>query len=493
MIFFSSSTASHSPVPPEAYTRIPCPGFDTSGNEKDALVLYGWVVKGQLQVSNLRSAWWKLLQAWPILAARLRIGAKAKADEPLNWFYLVPQPDGLRKLKEEEEAKEDSDKSRIFSYVDRRPQAISSVYSFTRGSELPQDRPSVARIDDNLDLWAPNSARSVKELTSAPSRACVTVHVTSFEDATMVAFSTPHVLCDGVGGKEIAEAWSAIVRGEPAPGPLTHLGTDPYSSLSTPSAEPPSPPGWRVFGTLDLIRFGIRFATDVFFWRPPSVIENREVYLPKTYLEAIKKKAMDDLGDDGRWVSTSDAVLAWIIKRAHAGKLNDSRILSVLYPSNLRWLPPAEGMEALPLPYLQNGAFTVVLPELAASEFVSGLSLGELAHLIRTTLETQTTPAEIRKSLTWRLWSRGKVAVFFAPTSHWFLVTNWRRMKLYDLDFGGEVMKVWGHGIHPVPMRNSFGQVADDPSGGLWLGGYLSQKEWEEGFGEFMEGSEGKD
>ena len=127
-----------------------------------------------------------------------------------------------------------------------------------------------------------------------------------------------------------------------------------------------------------------------------------------------------------------------------------------------------------------------MLPELPARDLVSKLTLGEVAHLIRTTTQAQTTPEEIRKSLIWRLWSRGKLAVFFPPSAHWFAVTNWRRMKLYEIDFGAKVQKVWGHGIHPVPMRNSFGQVADDPSGGLWLGGYLSRKEWDKGFGEFV-------
>lgn len=198
--------------------------------------------------------------------------------------------------------------------MDRRPTLVSSAYTFTRGAELRQDLPSVAKIDDNLDLWAPNSIRTVKDLQAHPTQTNVTAHVNLFEDATMVAFCTPHVLCDGVGGQEIAAAWSAIYRGKDPPAPLSHFGTDPYDSLSRPSKEPPAPPGWRVFGVLDLIRFGFNFALDVLIYRPPSVMENREVFLPKSYLESIKKQAMDEYGDDGRWVSTSDAVLAWIIK-----------------------------------------------------------------------------------------------------------------------------------------------------------------------------------
>ena len=101
-----------SPAPvPNGYAKVVCPGFDTSGSEKDALVFYGWVIEGQLDIARLRSAWWKLLEAWPVLAGRLRVDPKAK-QKP-GWYYLVPSKDQLQKLKEEEDKKQEDDKVRL--------------------------------------------------------------------------------------------------------------------------------------------------------------------------------------------------------------------------------------------------------------------------------------------------------------------------------------------------------------------------------------------
>ncbi|TEA20446.1 Transcriptional regulator sdnM [Colletotrichum sidae] len=457
-----------------SYQRIPCGVFDTSGNEKDAIVLYGWIVEGQLDTGRLEAAWWALAKRWPILLARLRQG----------WFFDIPGQDKVAALRAEEDGKAQDDKTRLFLIRDLRHTSVHDELKFHTGADLPQDRITVERADNNLSVWADNSATSVAQLMRE-DRAQISVQVTVFSDATTVCLSTAHVLCDGVGAKEMAEAWSKCINGrEDEVKPLDHAGTDAFRVLEVPASEPPRPSGWRVLGWLGIVHFALYFVLDL-FKRPPSKMENRYVFVPKQVVQQLKEQALACLGD-GAWVSSSDVLAAWIVRSFHADKRDDPSPLSIIYPSNLRWLDLDNVMAPLPIPYLRNAAYTVSLPEMPASQFASRLSLGQVALLFRRTLEAQTQAEVIKRSLVWRTWSKGKTTVFFRPSSHWLVITNWRKLGMYDVDFGtgtGKVLRTWEYAFHPVPLRNSAGLIADDPTGGVWLGGYLSRKEWETNFG----------
>lgn len=51
---------------------IPTGVFDTSGNEKDSIVVTGWVLDQVLDAGKVEAAYQKLVEKWPILSARLR-------------------------------------------------------------------------------------------------------------------------------------------------------------------------------------------------------------------------------------------------------------------------------------------------------------------------------------------------------------------------------------------------------------------------------------
>jgi hypothetical protein len=169
--------------------------------------------------------------------------------------------------------------------------------------------------------------------------------------------------------------------------------------------------------------------------------------------------------------------------------------LNVLYAANLRRYLA----DAVPKPYLHNGACTVVTPTLPLSA-ISTISLGALAHHVRQTVRSQTEPDAVRKWLSWRLSNAGRMTLFFEPTGAWNVVTNWRDMKLMEIDFSGALPEgaekkvkcvyVWGNSFQPFPVRNCMGLVADDPSGGIWMGGFFTKGVWErkDGFGRFVKG-----
>lgn len=196
--------------------------------------------------------------------------------------------------------------------------------------------------------------------------------------------------------------------------------------------------------------------------------------------------------------------------------------LNVFYTAGLR------NVLSLPDPFLHNAVCMVITPTLPVSA-VSEMSLGALALHIRRTLESQTTPAAVDTWLRWRLQNAERQKVFFDPwRGQWDVVTNWREMRLMDVDFSDALpelstagdedpdcvrsssnavrrdsgaaedrklrrpvrcLYVWGNGIQPIPLRNWIGIWADDPSGGIWISGFFSRRVWEDkrGFGKFID------
>jgi hypothetical protein len=47
---------------------------------------------------------------------------------------------------------------------------------------------------------------------------------------------------------------------------------------------------------------------------------------------------------------------------------------------------------------------------------------------------------------------------------------------------------VYGNSHQPFPIRNCLGLVADDPRGGIWMGGFFKKSVWErkDGFGQYI-------
>jgi hypothetical protein len=62
------------------HTIIPISTFDTSGNEKDSIVVTGWILDGLVDPKKVESAYTRLVKSWPILSARLRTHDKVPSN-----------------------------------------------------------------------------------------------------------------------------------------------------------------------------------------------------------------------------------------------------------------------------------------------------------------------------------------------------------------------------------------------------------------------------
>ncbi|KAK0559081.1 hypothetical protein OC844_004658 [Tilletia horrida] len=504
-----------------AWTRVKPSVFDVSGTERDVIVLYGYILDGRLDLDALRQAWQKLCQTWPVLVARLRKGADSKAAS--EWHYLLPPDAQVQEVvaADMSDSRPASHRSLLLEEVESK---IRDLHPFVEGRELPQDRLTIhptGRVIDTkpktrsklTQMFASNAPLTIGHLFT-DDRPMVTAKVTRFTDATAIGISLPHVLCDGPGACEVMKAWAALANGDDAKvGPLPQFGEDSFTPLApggklaedeaTALAQSgkktlTAPFGWYAYSLTETISFGMRFAWDLFWQRPESTIEFRDMFLPKKYLEEQKAAAMAEIkskpgAGEQDYVSTSDICVALTLKRMCTPDVrgpNDKRIVSFLYPANLRWLPGAADSVPLPDPYLHNGAYTISLPELPIGKIVHGMSVAELALEIRHAIQRDTQPEAIRRGLIWRLANAHKLLLFFRPSNFWLVGTNWRAMNLFGLSFEkaldqsapesgtGRCRKLWAQTISEVPIRNSFGLVGDDPAGGTWVGMALSTSQW---------------
>ncbi|KAI0746367.1 hypothetical protein C8Q80DRAFT_1337354 [Daedaleopsis nitida] len=459
---------------------IPAGVLDSS-HATDSIIAVGWVLDQRIDSQRVHESWNVLISAWPILVSRLR-----KNSQTRNWEYHIPVV---------------ASAEGSFATLDVRD-SIHNHYNFAKPANSIRSTPK----ENPHHLFFPTAPTTVDELLTRDVP-LTHLHVTNFNDASLVGLYTPHILCDGHGVATIARALSSILGGDPPPPPLHY--DDPFLPfLPTPNDSTASaPPCWR---TLNFVERMVLYARSLWDFLFCDHIENRDVFFPREEVARIKELAMDDIRHEHEhsgkdlWVSSSDALLAFCLKCKHLSTTSRAP-LNVFYTANLRKLL------SIPTPFLHNSVCMVVTPTLPVCA-ISNMSLGALALHIRRTLESQTTPSAIETWVRWRLKNANKTKVFFDPWfGQWDIVTNWREMKLMNVDFSGAVHRsalsetgpkddggvkdgrvkclyMWGNGIQPVSLRNWIGLWADDPSGGVWMSGFLPRRVWEDrrGFGAFI-------
>ncbi|KPM44900.1 hypothetical protein AK830_g1651 [Neonectria ditissima] len=196
----------------------------------------------------------------------------------------------------------------------------------------------------------------------------LSLHITSFNDATLVALSWPHTLMDVMGQQALLHAWSLVVAGREAE-VLPMLGAREDAVCAAADAcdvkEEFKMGKLRLRGWT-MLAFGLRFAWDL-LWN--QVVETRTVYLPKSAVASLRRQAEDDLdvADDGSkpFVSDGDVLTAWAT-RAIASSQPQPRPVALLHVVNARFRLPS--LIQAPGVFVQNmavAAFTFLSPAVA--------------------------------------------------------------------------------------------------------------------------------
>jgi hypothetical protein len=188
------------------------------------------------------------------------------------------------------------------------PGSIHDHYSYSKPSD--EIRCTVKLNPD--DFYLEGAPRSVGELMKRDIP-MVQLQLTLFDDATLVGLTTPHVLCDGHGNKEIMRALTCILQGEVV-APLQE--GDPFEPILNVQGAPELPPYWRVFSIWQTVIFLTCLMWDFICDRET---QNRELFFPKAEVERLKDEAMEDLRKEHGekpdvWVSSSDVLVAFCLK-----------------------------------------------------------------------------------------------------------------------------------------------------------------------------------
>jgi hypothetical protein len=327
----------------------------------------------------------------------------------------------------------------------------------------------------------------------------LSLHITSFNDATLVALLWPHTLMDVMGQQALLHGWSLVLAGrESEVPPMLGAREDAlYVATDTSVEQEEFIVGQKQLRGWSMLMFVLRFVWDL-LWN--QVVETRTIFLPKRAVNELCRQARGDLaaqdnGEQKPFISEGDVLTAWAA-RAVASSLPKPRPVTVLHALNARFrltpLLQASGV------YIQNmavAAFTFLSSEVATGP------LGPIARENRRHLIEQSTEAQVLAFLRelQREFKSGSDATLVRGEPDAVLIpfTNWTRANLFKVvDFSPAVVRVGetaqsrnnplgtmvfhhAQSMRQIPAaRNAFMVLGKDNSDNYWLTGLLLPATW---------------
>ncbi|KAH8671645.1 hypothetical protein BX600DRAFT_459440 [Xylariales sp. PMI_506] len=317
----------------------------------------------------------------------------------------------------------------------------------------------------------------------------MSLRVTTFSDATLVAVSWSHIVADAGAFKEIVAAWCQVLAGqEDQVAPV--LGAREDAAVGLWEGEDPNPEEYmwqsKMLEGLRFLWFGLRFAWEILTMRKVTA---RTLFLPASFVAELRREAEGDL-KDGTFISDGDILCAWLARLFVASRQWNGPV-TVLNVVDIRGRAPSFFSKAGV--YLQN----LTMPSLTfltSSELLSG-PLGILASGVRHSIAQQVAESQIRaiyrKAIPY-VKSKGRPPVFGHPTMLLVPVSNWTKSKFIEsVDFSPAILRAGdvsperrnppGKMVYQITaqvkpqamVRNTAVIIAKDHSGNYWVNLYL--------------------
>lgn len=378
----------------------------------------------------------------------------------------------------------------------------SNILDHPVASRLPveTDGPSVHPIEPEFRPFGcrPNFPK-FEEITKDDIPP-ISVHVTSFNDATILALSWPHMLMDAMGGKALLTGWTSVLAGREDEVPEVVGARE--DILNHPEITAEEDEEWilgkRRISGVALLLFQVRFFWD-YLWN--GCREKRVIYLPKESVLKMKELVKEDIAanvtdpETAPWVSENDILTAWVAKAFAASEPN-SRSITILNFFNLRF--------RIPLLLRSTGVFIQNIC-LATFTFLSSQvargPIGQIALDNRCHITEQGTDVQGRKFLksAMKELEAGKTpSPFFGPTDGVYLVVN-NVIKIELIKTANFAPAVIRQGENSETRKNPLGSMVSyyneyldhvfdplnylalfgkDHSDNYWLGGTLLPRAW---------------
>ncbi|KAH7094420.1 hypothetical protein FB567DRAFT_3133 [Paraphoma chrysanthemicola] len=324
----------------------------------------------------------------------------------------------------------------------------------------------------------------------------LSLQISSFNNATLVGLSYPHLLMDVMGQQALVRSWSLLLAGRETDIPrLLGAREDIIAQIANEAVEEEYLLKKQQLKGWSLATFGMRFAWDMLMNR---VVETRTIYLPKSAMTKLTLRARESIPKEKNsleapFISEGDVLTAWGI-RALALSLPQPRPITALHALNARFrfktLIDAPGI------YMQNlavAAFAFIPADVARGP------LGPIALANREHLMAQATEPQIRASLRELRQQAGNGPVdpatmlYSDPNAVLMPLTNWTKADFFNVvDFSPAVLKsgsgkpgalVYHHASSTrasASERNILVVFGKDREGGYWLSGSLLPGAWME-------------
>lgn len=327
----------------------------------------------------------------------------------------------------------------------------------------------------------------------------LSLHITSFNDATLVGLSWPHTMMDAMGQHALLRGWCLVLAGrESEVPPMLGAREDALdAAISAPGEKEDEEYklGLKQLKGWGMAKFGSRFAWDM-VWN--GATETRTIFLSKKMVDELRNEAQSDLitqengSREKPFISDGDVLTAWAI-RAMASSLSPLRPITALHALNARFrIPSISQSSGVYVLNMAVPAFTFLSPEVAKGP------LGPIALENRRHLMEQSTESQVLAGLR-REYKSGGNETFMCGEPDALLVpfTNWSRADFHKtIDFGPAVLRAGdvgqsrinppgtivfqhAHSMRPNPSaRNVVVILGKDHGDNYWVIGNLLPQTW---------------
>ncbi|CAG5155409.1 uncharacterized protein ALTATR162_LOCUS3648 [Alternaria atra] len=423
-----SSSANDTPDPYADDDVYPVHVLDDTKTFRSILITWTLCFNDVLDADKLESSLAKLLETgdWRKLGGRLRLKADGALEIHVPRAFTSSRP--------------------AFSYTHNTIAAPISANELA--GKLPKSpngtiTTNPGPTDFNDLATSPSAPTTIEDLLSGDVPQ-ISVHITSFTDATLVGLSWPHTLMDVMGQAAFVQAWSSVLAGREAEVPPVLGAQEDALTALTDSATSMSEEYMlksKQLKGLSFVKFGARFAWDMLTGPKPVT---QTIHLPKEVVGKLRAQAEKDLAsanngneEDVPFISDGDILTAFTL-RCISISLPAPRPLTALHAMNARFrLPSLINAKGAYLSNMLVPGFTFLDPEMSTGP------LGQIALHNRQRLLEQATEAQVLASLREQRVSGDPSTLLYSDADALLVpFTDWTKAKFFSaVDFSAAILK----------------------------------------------------
>lgn len=421
-MWFQKKRAAPVKVPTD--TVIPLWSADDTDFNRTVVVTFMLKFDDVLDPEKLGLSLEKLISrpGWRKLGARLRENERGKLDYHVPADFSPKRPPfSYSHVNYDIEMAEHPIASRIPKATSR-PAVVADTRDFVSLVRRP-DGPT--KVDDYL-------------YTDEPQ---LSLHIVSFQDATLVSLSWLHTFLDAMGRKALLDAWTLVLQGrDDEVKDLYGVYEDPLLGLGTRPTEPYRLIG-RILSAWKMLVFAILLVWELLWYCD----ETRVVCVPAHFIKEQRQQVLDEAINwdcEKPFVSEGDVLSAWWTRQC-TWHLNHESTCTVML-MNAFGLRSILANDLLPSnrPYIANASFSVVALISVRDLFHKPLAYAALA--VRRSIAELGTREQIEAYAALNreaAEAKGNPPLFGDGTMHMFVISNWTKARFFDVDFSAALVR----------------------------------------------------